>query len=140
MKTVLSVLSCLLVAVSGLLAVPQTGAQSMFTFLSVRLKGNGDGSVTAVAQNEFCIGPQVLPVTLNLYYSDIYLSDLSEMTLKSSYFCEDLDIFQTVTLTEEVAAEGYFLAELCYLVNGEKNFIRTEAILYASDGLRVKNN
>ena len=41
-----------------------------FVFLSVRLKGNGDGTVTAVAQNEFTLGSTVMPVKLTLYRID----------------------------------------------------------------------
>lgn len=138
MKTLLSVLGSFLIFCGGLLAAGGSQTQNMFAFLSVRIKG-GNGAVVAVAQNEFCIGPQILPVRLSVYSSDSYETDPMKMTLLEVEYCEDLDIFRTLTVTVEITDESYIMAEICYNVNGEDKYIQTETLLYNADGTRVRS-
>lgn len=54
---------------------------SIFAFLSVRMKGNGDGTITAVAQNEFELAHSAIPMELSVLFSENYETDISAKPL-----------------------------------------------------------
>lgn len=63
---------------------------SVFSFLSVRMKGNGDGTVTAVAQNEFTLFSPPSEVVLTVYRADEYQTDVAKMEKIEQKSNEDL--------------------------------------------------
>lgn len=111
--------------------------QSLFTFLSVRMKGNGDGTITAVAQNELSLLPAVLPATLMLYASTDMQTSSDEMTAVKSIESEDLNIFQSLEIIWKVEDESYFLAEIAFSLNGETRYIQSDIIHYDVYGNRI---
>lgn len=112
----------------------QTNSQNLFLFLSVRLKGNGDGTITAVAQNEFSICSSIHSVTLTIYYSSEQTDDTSHMLKINSISKEDLSIFQSITLNENIQNEGYYCAEIKYKLDEEIKCIQSELIYYDING------
>ena len=111
--TLIAVLACSACLLSA------CGNDGLFTFVSVRMKGNGDGTVTAVAQNEFALGGAEMPVTLFLYTSESYETDVAKMTLLKS-----------------VESESYFCARIEYELDGEPQFIQSDTIYYDLQGNR----
>ena len=112
------------------------GGKNAFAFISVRMKGNGDGTVTAVAQNEFSLFGDKIPVTLSLYSCEEYTTDTEKMNLVSQTESEGLGAYKTLDITWQLAKESYFCARLDYSVNGDKKFILSDTVLYGADGKR----
>lgn len=112
-------------------------SQSAFTFLSVRMKGNGNGTITAVAQNEFSLLPVVLPVTLTLYRSERPATGADEMTVAQRRDTDDLNLFQSVEIVAEADGGGYFLAVASFVLNGEQLSISSDVIRYDGEGNRI---
>lgn len=111
------------------------GKESAFVFLSVRLKG-GNGCVSAYAQNEFALGSNVIPVTLELYRSDEQKSDFGDMTVVASETSDDLNIFEKLEVSFAADGGGYFCAVLAYTLNGETRRLQSEIVRYDSGGRR----
>ena len=109
--------------------------ESAFVFLSVRLKG-GDGIITAYAQNEFAIGSNHIPVTLELYFSEEKKSDVRDMEVAASVYDDDLDIFEKLEALSDAGNGGYFCAVLRYELNGETRFLLIESVYYDDGGNR----
>ena len=112
------------------------GNDGLFTFVSVRMKGNGDGTVTAVAQNEFALGGAEMPVTLFLYTSESYETDVAKMTLLKSVESGGLKISEKANITLKVESESYFCARIEYELDGEPQFIQSDTIYYDLQGNR----
>lgn len=142
MKKFLSVLSCFIICVCCIFAASCAGGHkgndSAFVFLSVRIKGNGDGTVCAVAQNEFAIGSSVLPVTLSLYSAETFETDVDKMIKVQTISSEDLNIYKKLNIVANVETQSYFCARITYTVNGEIKNIQSDTVLYATDGKRIK--
>lgn len=140
MKKFLSVLISilLLASVACLCACAADGkTPSFFMFASVRIKGNGDGTVTAVAQNEFSVGDPNVPVTLTLYRGDNYTADISQMQPLKSERSDGLSFWQTLRITADVD-EGYYCAVLEYAVNDEYKTIQSDTVHYNGNGKRIQ--
>lgn len=141
MKRALTLFCCLAISLTCLFAAScgAEGKSNMFVFLSVRMKGNGDGTLTCVAQNEFSIGSFDLPVTLTLYLSEEYQTDVAKMTAADSSSCGDLNFLQTVRLDYEIQSQGYFCAQATYSVNGETQTIQSDTVRYDMQGKRISS-
>ena len=135
MKKLLSAAICAL-AVCACVSSGCKGGENAFAFISVRMKGNGDGTVTAVAQNEFSLFGDEIPVTLSLYSCEEYTTDTEKMTLVSRTESEGLGAYKTLDITWQLTEESYFCARLDYSVNGDKKFILSDTVLYGADGKR----
>ncbi len=135
MKTLACLLSALLFSLNGLLTPPPT-QPSILLFLSLRMKGNGDGTIMAVAQNEFTIGACSFPVTLSFYTAAEYTTDVDKMTLVDSVSNDDLNLFESMTITHTVENAGYFCAVVSFTVNGEVKEQKCDTIYYDTDGIR----
>lgn len=113
----------------------EKNGESAFVFLSVRLKGGG-GTVTAYAQNEFALGSNVIPVKLELYFSEEKKSDVRDMEAVGNAASDDLDIFEKLETSANVGGGGYFCAVLRYALNGETRLLQSEILYYDEDGGR----
>ena len=130
MKRISVLLSLLLLLAVCFSFASCAGEGNVFALLSVRLKGNGDGTVTAVARNEFAVGSSVLPVELTLYACSENISDTSRMQA-------DLNLFSVIEVTVPVTEPAYFCAEIVYTVHGETQVLQSGVVRYDASGDRV---
>lgn len=141
MKKLIPLISCILLFVCCFTCVScsaeQNGNQSLFVFLSVRMKGNGDGTITAIAQNEFSIGSCDMPITLTLYASDTQEADVSKMTEVDSLTSDTLKVFQSMRLVEKVEVDRYYCARITYPFRGEPKYIQSDTVRYDKNGNRI---
>ncbi len=114
----------------------ESGNTYLFAFLSVRLKGNGDGTIRAYAKNEFDIGPSIKDVELSVYYSEEYRIETSGMEIVGSTQIEYLSAFSEYTM-DVPAQDGYFCALISYPLNGQTRLLQSETIHYDATGTRV---
>lgn len=134
MKKPFTALICaLIVALS--LPLASCSAPFTFAFLSVRLKGNGDGTVTAVAQHEFSLGGTEFYITLTLIRKE---SASSEEFTEVERLEGSLPALKTLQITADINEAGYYTARLDYEVGGEIKTILSDTVFYGADGLRVK--
>lgn len=115
-----------------------SGDPSVFVFLSVRMKGNGDGTITAVAQNEFELAHSAIPMELSVLFSENYETDASAMRIIKKEQISDLKPFGSFSV-DVTAADGYFCAVVSYSVNGDVRYIQTETLQYDLNGNRVQS-
>lgn len=132
MKKIFPILVCLLLCFTVLFS----SCGNINVFLSVRMKGNGNGTVTAFAQNEFAVGSASPSVTLEIYSSDVETADVKNMRLLDSVSSDGLAALEILMLTVAVQAESYLLARASYSVGGESGFIYSDVILYDAEGKR----
>ncbi len=100
------------------------------------MKGNGDGTVTAFAQNEFALCAAPLSVTLEIYTSDVGSIDFGDMKFVDSVSSDDLAAPDIIMLTFSVESESYYSARVLYSIGGESGELRSDVILYGVDGKR----
>ena len=112
------------------------GGGNVFALLSVRLKGNGDGTVTAVARNEFALSPAALPVRLTLYVG-AEAGDVSEMRVAGCAQTDDLGLFAALEVSVSVEEPAYYCAEIVYIVHGEEEILQSGTVRYDASGTRV---
>lgn len=110
---------------------------SVFSFLSVRMKGNGDGTVTAVAQNEFTLFSPPSEVVLTVYRADEYQTDVAKMEKIEQKSNGDLPFSEKLTILIDVEKESYFCARLTYTVNGTIQYLQSDTVRYNADGMRI---
>jgi hypothetical protein len=106
----------------------------MFVFLSVRLKGNNDGTISATAQNEFTIGFSVVPVKLSLYRIDSNNEQIEEI---NSTYTDDLNILEKLTIDYNVDKDSTYYAQIEYTVKNQIKVVQSEKIKYNEQGIRL---
>lgn len=127
-------IAALICAVFALFSIFFAGcAPFTFAFLSVRLKGNGDGTVTAVAQHEFSLGGPDFDVTLTLFRRE---SAGSENITEVKSARGGLSAFKTLEITADIGEAGYYFARLDYEVNGKTEYTLSDTVYYGADGVR----
>ena len=138
MKRALFPLACaLLFALSLCCSACGESEASAFSFLSVRMKGNGDGTVTAVAQNEFTLFSPPSEVVLTVYRADEYQTDVAKMEKIEQKSNGDLPFSEKLTILIDVEKESYFCARLTYTVNGTTQYLQSDTVRYNADGTRI---
>ena len=80
--------------------------RGLFTKLELSIEGGG-GYVRAKVRNVFTLFPSTIVVHLELYCSDTYTEDYTEMNMKSAAFTPDLD--QGISI--DVSARTYGKAQ-----------------------------
>ncbi len=138
MKKRLAAVICTLLCELCLFSACGGGNGGLFVFLSVRLKGNGDGSISVVAQNEFGLGSAELPVTLQLYRSDGYRTDTRSME-KIKWAHERLGVSQKCEFLYQIKSAGYYCARIEYILNGETKYIQSDTVYYDINGKRISS-
>ncbi|MCD8307382.1 MAG: hypothetical protein LUD51_04035 [Clostridia bacterium] len=112
------------------------GNRYLFVFLSVRMKGNGDGTITAYVKNEFDIGPAIQDIELTVYYSEEYSISPSSMEAVATESADVLKAFKEDSVTVD-AREGYYCAVVTYPITGLDRTMQSETIHYDSTGTRI---
>lgn len=133
---VFAAMLCAAAIIFACAAAACTGGNA-FTFLSVRLRGNGDGTVTARAQNEFDAGSAVIFGTLRIYRSDGQFDDTDYAELAGEVYIADFSEQKTAELTVPAAGGGYFCAELTYIIDGEEYAVLSGTVHYDAQGNRI---
>lgn len=131
-------LLCALLLLAVCLSFAACGGEgsAVFALLSVRIRGNGDGTVTAVARNEFALGPAVIPVSLTLYLVPD-AQDLSRRAIAAQAQTDDLDFLASIEASAVVEGTAYYYAEIVYSVYGEEEVLASELVCYDAEGNRV---
>ncbi len=109
-----------------------------FTFLSVRIKGDGNGNITAYAAKEFSLFSPEISVTLTLFYNEVSFENGTDGESVAVFKSSDIGADGKITATC-AAKDGYYFARLDYVLSGEARSVKTEVVRYSSDGKRVKN-
>lgn len=72
-------------------------------------------TVAATAENTFTFFPSTVKVTVNLYSSETYTENVSEMTLESTASIADLNMGNSLQTTAEINGRVlYWRGEVCY--------------------------
>ena len=99
------------------------GSGNVFALLSVRLKGNGDGTVTAVVRLTLYVGAEA--------------GDVSEMRVAGCAQTDDLGLFAALEVSVSVEEPAYYCAEIVYIVHGEEEILQSGTVRYDANGTRV---
>lgn len=104
----------------------------LFATLSLTI-GGGDGKVYARAKNDFTLFMSTVVVVVELYYSDTYASDYTQMTLAAVNSTADLDMGTTITAEASTGgAEGYWLGRMRYKENNDDWKIKDTGVIRCS--------
>lgn len=148
-RTKLIVLSLLAVAVCSLVAFGAVGvaaegqdapqSRGLYTSISIRIDGDGNGNVSAIAKNEFTLGEARIPVYVYLYRSESYPEDYGDMILVASGYVSDLDIFHSLAATASTSGrQSYWSARVRYrLDNGDWQESMTGVTLFDAYGNEI---
>ena len=137
MKKLIYALAAFIAVCAAMLPACSSGDnRGTFCFLSVRLKGNGDGTVTAAAINEFSLGGE-MPVTLYLYRSETFADGTEEMQLEDKISSDELAMTDKLEITCDVRGGGYFCAKAEYTADGETRYILSDVVHYDARGERL---
>lgn len=137
MKKLIFALAAFIAVCAAMLPACSSGDNcGTFCFLSVRLKGNGDGTVTAAAINEFSLGGE-MPVTLYLYRSETFADGTKEMQLEDKISSDGLAMTDKIEITCDVRGGGYFCAKAEYTADGETRYILSDVVHYDASGERL---
>lgn len=94
--------------------------KGVFVTVGVKLQGNGDGTVSAIARNDFTLGTTILAVIVELYASVYFPMDYTEMQKVAWNETYDLNIFDTLSATSPTRGEmKYWCARVMYNKDGE---------------------
>lgn len=94
--------------------------KGVYVVVTIDIKGNGDGTVTAKARNQFTLGNTVLAVKVELYASVYFPMDYTEMQKVAWHETEDLNILESITATSPTRGETkYWCARVMYNKDGE---------------------
>ena len=100
--------------------------------LSIQL-GSEDGSVWAMARNDFTLGNSIIEVYVELYSSSTYKNSYRDMVFESSEHIDDLNIYKTITTTAPInGEERYWRGRLHYRMDN-KDWISKETATYFID-------
>lgn len=107
----------------------------LFTQLTVSLKG-GNGKVWVTVKNEFTLFPSTVKVIVELYSSDTYCEDYTQMDLIASNSISDLNINKSIKAEASTGGEQkYWLGRVQYKVDKESWKERiTGPNLYSASG------
>ena len=104
----------------------------LFATLSLTI-GGGDGKVYARAKNDFTLFMSTVAVVVELYYSDTYASDYTQMTLAAVNSTADLDMGTTITAEASTGGvEGYWLGRMRYKENNDDWKIEDTGVIRCS--------
>ena len=110
----------------------------LFTQYAVSLRAD-DTYVYAVAKNNFTFLPSVVPVGIQLYYSDEYTENLSEMTYYTFNFTEDLNMGEEITCRMEHDVTRCYRAVLLYWnASGTRCTLESASGIFDENGTQLR--
>ncbi len=118
----------------------EDGAEPLGLYTNVIVGiGGRNGTVWGKAQNKFTLGKSTVAVYAELYSSETYCTDYTQMKLEASSYCADLNIgksFEVFAPTGGV--QKYWLARMKYRLDS-KDWVSktTDTILYNAEGQKV---
>lgn len=89
----------------------------LFTKLDLNIS-TGNGIVNGIVKNSFTLGFATVQVYVYLYSSVSYFDSIDNMTLESSNYISDLDIYQTISASGAINGVGrYWKAKSRYRID-----------------------
>ena len=137
MKRVFAIFLFVVLAMAALAATTALSGcpkDETFTFISLRLDGNGDGTVTAKVTNEFSLGKKI-DVCIDLYRSEKEEFGMLVATSGNG----SIDFGESIEVTHDTDGGGYFCARAIYIVQNRVRYMDSEILHYDADGNRVKD-
>ena len=105
--------------------------RGLFVSVSIELKGNGNGTVSAIAENRFTLGNTVLMVRVELYASETMPMYYTDMELVASNSIGDLNIFKSISTTASTEGKAkYWCARVQYKKDSDGWTSKETSILY----------
>ncbi len=110
----------------------------IYTKLDFSLDG-GNEQVWFMAKNQFTLFPSTVTVNLELYRSDTYQEDFSNMTLVATNYIYDLDQGETIkAIASTNGKQSYWKARAHYKIdNGDWKDNISATILFGADGIII---
>lgn len=114
--------------------------RGLLVAVSIELKGNGDGTVSAIAENRFTLGNTVLMVIVELYASDTMPMYYTDMELVASNSIGDLNIFNSISTTASTEGRAkYWCARVQYKKDSDAwTSKETNILYYDANGTVIK--
>ena len=119
-----------------LVSVTDAETRGVYVEVSVGIKGNGNGTITATARNDFTLGFTELYVTVGLFSSDEFTMFYEDMEMVTYNFTQDLDIFKEISTTASTnGVAKYWRAVVMYRKDTDDwKTISTPCMLYDGNG------
>lgn len=124
---------------AAVLTASNEGTRGIYVEVSIRIKGNGDGTITATARNEFTLGPTELYVIVALFSSDEFQMSYEDMDQEAYNFSQDLNIFNEVSATASTGGKSkYWCAVIMYKKDSDDWRIKaTNCLHYDANGNQI---
>ena len=153
--TIITLLFCIIVAMCGgvsavyadstnnsstLIDEQSVEGRGLLVAVSIELKGNGNGTVSAIAENRFTLGNTVLMVIVELYASETMPMYYTDMELVASNSTGDLNIFDSISTTASTGGRAkYWCARVQYKKDSDAwTSKETNILYYDASGTVVK--
>lgn len=93
----------------------EVDTRGLLVYVSVTLKGNGDGTMTATAKNQFTLGNTTLRVYVELYRAYEIPDYYTDMERVAYNYTGDLNIFDEISVTTPTGdAAAFWCARVRY--------------------------
>ncbi|MDE7079828.1 MAG: hypothetical protein K2O95_06925 [Clostridia bacterium] len=114
---------------------PEAETRGISTSISVTL-GVKDGSVCAVARNDFTLGISTIQVYVELFSSTTYSENVNDMRLICYNYTADLNIYKSIETSAPIAGEQkYWRARVRYKMDNQSWVSKeTRTALIGADG------
>lgn len=119
------------------LATSSTGneARGLWTYITISI-GGGDGCVWGLMKNEFTLFPSVIVAHVELYSSETYTEDYTQMTLEGRNSTLDLNQGETLEIRASTGGkQKYWKARMRYKMD-DRDWVEDEtvSVLYGANG------
>lgn len=110
----------------------------LFTQYAVALRAD-DTYVYAVAKNNFTFLPSVVPVGIQIFYSEEYTENLSEMTYYTYNYTADLNMGEEITCRMEHDVTRCYRAVLLYWdASGKRCTLESASGVFDENGTQLR--
>lgn len=110
--------------------------KGVYVEVGLIIKGNGNGTITATARNNFTLGFTELYVMVGLFSSDEFTMFYEDMEMVTYNFTQDLNIFKEISTTASTnGVAKYWRAVAMYRKDTDDwKTISTPCMLYDGNG------
>lgn len=116
---------------------PKEARRGFATYVRLDLQGDYQGNVTAQVTNNFTFGFDVVPVRIDLYFSESYTENTEEMALVQTVSADNLPIFERIRVSA-AGQDGYWRAQAVYKTNGSGwQELQTDTLHFDARGVKV---